>query len=47
VVGNWESDVAPAWWQDAGYQTSAYFLRFGHSLVSPLFAGLSSFWDGL
>jgi tetratricopeptide (TPR) repeat protein len=36
-----------AWWQDPGYQTAAYFGRFGCALARPFFSGLYSFWDGM
>jgi len=35
------------WWQDDGYRTMSYFLRFGVSLVRPLFSVTNSFLDGL
>lgn len=35
------------WWQDDGYRTVSYFLRFGESLVRPLFSVTASFLDGL
>lgn len=42
LVGNWDPAVGFAWWQDPGYRTSADFLRFGRSLVEPIF---SAFWS--
>jgi tetratricopeptide (TPR) repeat protein len=35
------------WWQDPGYRTAGYFLRFGESLSQPFFSSAASFWDGL
>ncbi len=35
------------WWQDDGYRTSAFYLRFGQSLVHPWFSGFSGFPDGV
>jgi hypothetical protein len=46
-VGNWDSDVGFSWWQEPGFQTSAYYFRFGQVLVSPLFSGFHSFADGI
>jgi Flp pilus assembly protein TadD len=47
IVGNWDPRSGIAWWQDDGYLTSAYFLRFGESLWRPWFSGLHSFADGI
>jgi hypothetical protein len=48
VAGNW-GDLAAgmAWWQQPGFHTSAWYLRFGESLVHPYLAGFASFWDGV
>lgn len=46
-VGNWDPAAGFLWWQDPGYHTFADYLRFGRSLVAPLFSGLAGFWDGL
>ncbi len=35
------------WWQDDGYRTRGYFLRFGEALTRPLFSSFHSYWDGL
>jgi Flp pilus assembly protein TadD len=34
-------------WQDLGYSTCSYFVRFGRSLICPWFAGAQSFGDGV
>jgi Flp pilus assembly protein TadD len=34
-------------WQDLGYTTCSYFVRFGRSLICPWFAGAHSFADGV
>jgi tetratricopeptide (TPR) repeat protein len=39
--------AAAPWWQDPGYLTLEYFLRFGRSLTAPLFSGFHSFADGV
>jgi tetratricopeptide (TPR) repeat protein len=35
------------WWQEDGFQTAGYYLRFGQTLTHPLYAGFHSLWDGL
>ncbi len=35
------------WWQDPGYHTTADYLRFGRSLITPLFSGFAGFADGI
>ena len=48
LVGNWNAAATRfAWWQDPGYHTAADFLRFGRSLVRPLFSGLGGIADGV
>jgi tetratricopeptide (TPR) repeat protein len=47
IVGNWEADSGFSWWQQPGFQTSAYYFRFGQALVSPLFGTFHSFGDGI
>jgi tetratricopeptide (TPR) repeat protein len=47
LVGNWDVISGFTWWQDPGYHTSADYLRFGRSLVSPLFSGFAGFADGI
>ena len=47
LVGNWDAASGFRWWQDNGYHTLADFLRFGRSLVYPLFSSFSGFWDGI
>jgi len=44
LVGNW--DVF-SWWQDVGYHTGVDYLRFGRSLLHPLFSGFAGFADGI
>lgn len=48
-VSNWGGDsrIGPLVWQDPGYQTTSYYLRFGRSIVIPHFSGLYSFADGI
>ena len=47
VVGGWDPASGTAWWQDDGYRVAAYFLRFGESLIRPLFSCTASFLDGI
>jgi tetratricopeptide (TPR) repeat protein len=47
LLGNWDVLSGFTWWQDPGYHTSADYLRFGRSLVSPLFSGFAGFADGI
>ena len=49
LLGNWDPRTGSLarWWQDNGYQTSAYYLRFGAALAHPWFSGLQSFGDGI
>lgn len=46
-IGVWDPRLGYSYWQDEGYRTAAYYLRFGASLVKPWFSGLSSFADGI
>lgn len=34
-------------WQQPGYHTVDYYLKFGSALIYPFFAGAQSFWDGV
>jgi tetratricopeptide (TPR) repeat protein len=47
LLGNWDVLSGFTWWQDPGYHTSADYLRFGRSLMSPLFSGFAGFADGI
>ena len=44
-AGRW--GYGTGWWQDDGYRTSGYFLRFGEALTRPLFSSFHSYWDGI
>lgn len=46
-VGGWESGRGADWWQYPGYRVPEHWLRFGESLVRPLYSGLDSFWDSI
>jgi hypothetical protein len=43
VVGGWN----PGWWQDPSYRTIEHFIRFGESLLHPVFSAVHSFGDAL
>src|SRR5438067_13064536 len=47
LVGNWDVISGFSWWQDPGYHTAVDYLRFGRSLVHPLFSGFAGFGDGI
>jgi Flp pilus assembly protein TadD len=47
LVGNWDVISGFPWWQDPGYHTAGDYLRFGRSLVHPLFSGFAGFADGI
>lgn len=47
LVGNWDVVSGFTWWQDPGYHTTADYLRFGRSLVNPLFSGFAGIADGI
>jgi tetratricopeptide (TPR) repeat protein len=47
LLGNWDVISGFRWWQDPGYHTAADYLRFGRSLVYPLFSGFAGFADGI
>ena len=47
LIGVWDPRTGFAWWQDDGYRTSAFYLRFGQVLLHPWFSGFRSFADGI
>jgi tetratricopeptide (TPR) repeat protein len=47
LVGNWDVISGFSWWQAPGYHTAVDYLRFGQSLVHPLFSGFAGFADGI
>jgi len=47
LVGNWDVISGFSWWQDPGYHAAVNYLRFGRSLVHPLFSGFAGFADGI
>ena len=47
LIGVWDPRTGFAWWEDEGYRTGAFYLRFGAALVHPWFSALQSFGDGI
>ena len=47
LLGNWDVISGFTWWQDPGYHTAVDYIRFGRSLVHPLFSGFAGFADGI
>ena len=47
LIGNWDVVSGFTWWQDPGYHTTSDYLRFGRSLVNPLFSGFAGIADGI
>jgi hypothetical protein len=35
------------WWQEPGFRAPAHFMRFGTSVIHPVFGDLTSIWDDL
>ncbi|RPJ60034.1 MAG: hypothetical protein EHM23_11835 [Acidobacteria bacterium] len=46
-IGGWDPARGIAWWQEPGYRIPAHFATFGESLIYPVFAGFSGFWDAI
>ncbi len=47
LMGNWDPRLSFAWWQDPGYHTGNWYVRFGDALVSPLFSSINGIADGV
>ncbi len=47
IVNGWSDSRSIDWWQDPGYRTLPDFLRFGFSLINPVFASAFGLWDSL
>jgi tetratricopeptide (TPR) repeat protein len=47
LLGNWDVISGFTWWQDPAYHTAADYLRFGRSLITPLFSGFAGVADGI
>jgi Tfp pilus assembly protein PilF len=46
-AATWDPRLGYSWWQDDGFATRDFFLRFGDTLTHPWFASLRSFAGGL
>jgi tetratricopeptide (TPR) repeat protein len=46
-IGVWDPRLGFSWWQDDGYRTSAFYLRFGSVLAHAWFGSFQSFGDGI
>ncbi|MFB3903859.1 MAG: hypothetical protein ACE15E_10430 [Acidobacteriota bacterium] len=46
-IGGWDSVRGLAWWQDPGYRTVSQLIRFGETLIRPVFSGTQGFWDSI
>jgi hypothetical protein len=47
LVGCYDPAARFDWWQDPGYATGPYLVRFGRSLAAPFFSVVHGFPDGL
>ncbi|MFO0946033.1 MAG: hypothetical protein U1D30_08815 [Planctomycetota bacterium] len=47
LVANWDPELGLAWWQDPGYHTWEYFIRFGHVFSQPFLLGAHSLPDAI
>lgn len=47
ILGGWDLSGALAWSQDPGLRARGDFLRFGESLIRPVYSGVFGFWDAL
>jgi tetratricopeptide (TPR) repeat protein len=47
LIGVWDPRLGVSWWQDDGYRTSAFYLRFGAVLAHPWFSSFKGFSDGI
>ena len=47
LIGVWDPRAGFSWYPDGGYQTAAYYFRFGEALRDPWYSGLHSFGDGI
>lgn len=47
LVGSFDPQSGFSWWQDPGYVSVDYFLRFGRCLIEPFFSEFNGFADGI
>jgi Flp pilus assembly protein TadD len=46
LIGVWDPKLGFSWWQDDGWRTSAFYLRFGQALAYPWYGSVQSFAGG-
>jgi tetratricopeptide (TPR) repeat protein len=46
LVGNYDPAAGSPWWQQPGYSTLSYYLRFGRSLTNPQYSAFHGYLDG-
>ncbi len=46
-LGVWDPRTGFAWWQEDGFRTTPFYLRFGNVFTHPWFGGFTGFWDGI
>jgi Tfp pilus assembly protein PilF len=47
LISNMSPKLGFPWWQDDGYRTSAFYLRFGDVLSNQWSSTFQGYWDGL
>jgi tetratricopeptide (TPR) repeat protein len=47
LIGSFDPATGFKWWQHQGYNTTAYFSRFGQALWAPFFSEFHGFADGI
>jgi tetratricopeptide (TPR) repeat protein len=45
LTSNMSPGIGFSWWQDDGYRTSAFYLRFGAVLLNPWTSTFQGYWD--
>jgi hypothetical protein len=46
-IGGWDPSLGISWWQNPAYRMPVDFLRFGRSLLRPVYGSMEGLWDGL
>lgn len=46
-VANWDPELGLSWWQDPGYHSWEYFIRFGRVLTQPFLLGAHGLPDAM
>jgi len=45
LISNMNPGLGFSWWQDDGYRTCAFYLRFGNVLLNPWTSTFQGYWD--